>query len=304
MTWSAAASLLAHLGVAMAIAMPPRARRPEPPDPAVATAEVDVSEVEVRDESGFGANGSTPDEVPARSHAPRAGPERAARPQSRRNVRGAKAARVAARAPHEEPAAQDVMRTESAERQVDARAPVDGAEAQRGAPRWDAVLPAGSGDPLDRVLGMRAEREQAADAKGSVAQAWSARTETTVVVSAPAFADGASVTEGLGAGTGGPGRGPRADRSSPARLGGPVWWWFCPWPREADALPIRHATVKLAVAVTPDGHATAARVIEASPEFGPGARQCAMEHVYVPARDRDGRAAAGTTLPFVVKFDR
>jgi hypothetical protein len=322
--WCAAASFAAHVALAMALTARLRASPAEPSKPEVA--DVDVSQGDSDDESaGLGANPASPAEVAARPHAARAG--RSPREQSQREAHGAKAARPAARTPRT-PVAPDDMHRESPrllamledsavqrrspegprERAVDGKGAAESSAPQRDVPAWNAGLPAGAVDPLDHVLEMRAERnerEQAGERAGVFAPSRSARTgpETTVVVSSPAFADGASLIEGFGAGTGGRGRsGP--DKSSRARLGGPVWWWFCPWPHDADALPIRHAAVKLVVAVRADGHATAARVVEDSPEFGAGARQCAMDHVYIAARDRDGRVVEGTTMPFVVKFDR
>lgn len=293
--WSSAASLIVHLCLAFAIAVPPlRLLPPEPPKPLPATtAEVEISQDELRDESGFGTNRSTPTEVAARSHAVRGGPERAPRLQTQRNARGATTGRPAATPSHEEPVAA-------------AMAPVESSGVQFDAPLRNTGFPTGIEDPLDRVLGMRAERDQVVDASAIFAQTRSVRTgsETTVMVSAPALADGAGLTEGFGVGTGGRRRWPGPDQSSPARLGGPVWWWYCPWPAEADALPIRHATAKLVVAVTSDGHATSARLIEDALGFGAAARRCAMEHVYISARDRDGRPVPGPTLPFVVRFDR
>ena len=261
---------------------------------------MDVSQDELRGESGFGANRSSPTEVAARVHTVRGGPERAPRLQTQRDARGATTGRPAAiplRAAiplhEEEPVAA-------------ARAPVESSGIQLDAPLRNTGFPAGTEDPLDRVLGMRAEREQVVDASAMLAQTRSVRTgsETTVVVSAPAGADGAGITDGFGAGTGGQRRWPGVDRSSPARLGGPVWWWYCPWPAEADALPIRHATAKLVVAVTSDGHATGAHLMEDVSGFGAAAQRCATEHVYISARDCEGRPVSGTTQPFVVRFDR
>jgi hypothetical protein len=127
------------------------------------------------------------------------------------------------------------------------------------------AIPTGAGDPLDRVL---AKLGPAAYGTGDA--------------------------DGAGAGRG-------RDRSSPARLGGPVRW---PWPHEADSLPIDHASVSLIVDVTAEGRATAVHVLDDPDGFGQAAWRCAMAHTYIAKRDRGGRAVAGTTLPFRVRFDR
>lgn len=128
----------------------------------------------------------------------------------------------------------------------------------------DVAIPAGVGDPLDRVLAK---------------------------LGPEAYGTG---------GADGPGSG-RGDRSSPARLGGPVRW---PWPSEADALRVDHATVNVVAEVAANGRATAVQVLDDPDGFGQAARRCAMAHTFVARRDRDGRAVAGSTLPFLVRFDR
>jgi hypothetical protein len=273
MTWSLAASVVVHLGVAAAFAKSLPALPDAPTSPASATTEMDLLEDQMDDDlSGPGASRATRAEVPGRPHALRSGPKHAARLQSRRDPRRANTARGVVTAPAEKPEASDDARGgDGGERAAPA---LDALAVARGDPEENAGLE----DPLDRVLGLWAERQQ--------------------------LAAGAGAVDGLGSGTGGPGRGHGTDKSSPARLGGPVRWWSCPWPPGAGSLPIRHAVARLVVAVTSEGHARSAQVIDDPSGFGAGAKQCAMEHIYVSARDREGRAVPGTTLPFLVQFDR
>ncbi|MGO9832805.1 MAG: hypothetical protein ACLP1X_01180 [Polyangiaceae bacterium] len=272
--WSYAASFFAHLCFALVIAVPLRSLPRDPPKPPPATmAEVEVSQDEPRDESGFGTNRSTPAEVAARSHGVHRGPERALRLTSRRNAPEAVAAHLAPPSPRNEPIAQ--RSPEAYGEAVEAASvPVESLAAPYNVPLPNIGFPGGIEDPLDRVLGKRADREPVADVSAFAVQTQSVRTgpETTVVVSGPAGAGGAGPTDGFGAGTGGRRQWPGVDKSSPARLGGPVWWWYCPWPTEAEALPIRHAAAKLVVAVTSDGHATIARLTEAAAKTVVGSR--------------------------------
>jgi hypothetical protein len=97
---------------------------------------------------------------------------------------------------------------------------------------------------------------------------------------------------------------PPSDQSSPARLGANVEW-HCPWPSSADAARIDHASVRLRAQVKADGQASSIAVLnDPGLGFGEQARSCAMGHVFVPARDKNGNATVGSTLPFVVQFDR
>jgi hypothetical protein len=91
---------------------------------------------------------------------------------------------------------------------------------------------------------------------------------------------------------------------TPARLGGYVNW-NCPWPSQAEAAQVDHATVRMQALVTPEGRAKGFTVLS-DPGYGfaDQAKMCASRHVFQPAKDRAGRAVTGTSLPFSVQFDR
>jgi protein TonB len=81
--------------------------------------------------------------------------------------------------------------------------------------------------------------------------------------------------------------------------------WKCPFPPEANAEHINHAEVRVQAEVSETGAATAIIVlVDPGSGFGREARACAMRHTYQPALDHDGKPTAGTTLPFIVHFDR
>src|SRR5580658_9146073 len=121
MAWSTAASLLVHLCLVLATTAPSRPPPPEPPKPSpVEGAEVDVSQDDLRGESGFGANRSSPTEVAARAHTVRGGPERAPRLQTQREARGATTGHPAAIAFREGPVATARAPVESSAMSLDA----------------------------------------------------------------------------------------------------------------------------------------------------------------------------------------
>jgi hypothetical protein len=63
--------------------------------------------------------------------------------------------------------------------------------------------------------------------------------------------------------------------------------------------------VRLRASVRADGQATSVAVLnDPGLGFGDQARSCAMSHVFVPAKDKNGNPTNGSTLPFVVQFDR
>jgi len=116
--------------------------------------------------------------------------------------------------------------------------------------------------------------------------------------------DGANAVDALLFGTPRPGAGSQAH---PPRLGGIQYWEECPWPAAGNRAGIDRATARVAVDVTADGHPTRAYLVEdESPGYGFGvdALTCAMDHRYIPGSDDAGRAVAGTTPPFAVRFRR
>ncbi len=82
-------------------------------------------------------------------------------------------------------------------------------------------------------------------------------------------------------------------------------WAECPFPIEADKADIDMALVSLQAEVDAEGRATRV-TIQNDPGhgFGPAAQACALRGKYEPARDPSGAAAAGTTKPFRVRFQR
>jgi hypothetical protein len=82
----------------------------------------------------------------------------------------------------------------------------------------------------------------------------------------------------------------------PADLG-----WTCNFRREDVA---HSAWVRMAVAVGADGTPTSVTVLQDPGDgLGEAARACAMTMHFLPARDGNGRAVAGMTAPFNVRFD-
>jgi biopolymer transport protein ExbD len=82
-------------------------------------------------------------------------------------------------------------------------------------------------------------------------------------------------------------------------------WKACPFPAESDQAKIDAAVVVLQSKVDADGQATHVSVItDPGHGFGAAALACAMREKYQPARDANGRAIAGETKPFRVRFER
>lgn len=81
--------------------------------------------------------------------------------------------------------------------------------------------------------------------------------------------------------------------------------WTCPWPEEADDAEIDEQLTVVRVVVRADGTAESARAISGTEHgFGRAAVDCAMEHRYVPARDRDGASIRAESAPVHVTFTR
>jgi biopolymer transport protein ExbD len=82
-------------------------------------------------------------------------------------------------------------------------------------------------------------------------------------------------------------------------------WKACPFPPESDKAKIDSAVVLLRSKVDAEGQATHVSVItDPGHGFGAAAVACAMREKYQPARDTNGRAIAGETKPFRVRFER
>jgi periplasmic protein TonB len=63
--------------------------------------------------------------------------------------------------------------------------------------------------------------------------------------------------------------------------------------------------VRAKASVRADGTPIAVRILDdPGYGFGSAARLCGLRHTYVPARDAEGGAVEGETLPFSVYFDR
>jgi len=94
-----------------------------------------------------------------------------------------------------------------------------------------------------------------------------------------------------------------ADHSRrPLMLGGTEW--KCPFPAEADAESVDHATVTVRIRVDPNGVPSNATVVrDAGRGFGRQARRCALEKHFEPALDRSGLPRAGI-VTINVHFDR
>jgi protein TonB len=94
-----------------------------------------------------------------------------------------------------------------------------------------------------------------------------------------------------------------ADRSAPVVLASESW--SCPWPAEADPLPIDEETVVIRVVVRPDGTtASVAVVSDPGHGFGEAAASCARRTTFVPARAPDGQPVRATSAPIRVRFTR
>ncbi len=82
-------------------------------------------------------------------------------------------------------------------------------------------------------------------------------------------------------------------------------WKECPFPAESDTAKIDSAVVVLRAKVDVEGQATQVSVItDPGHGFGAAAVACATREKYQPARDANGRAVAGETKPFRVRFER
>ena len=82
-------------------------------------------------------------------------------------------------------------------------------------------------------------------------------------------------------------------------------WKGCPFPVESDKAQIDSAVVVLRSNVDVEGQATQVSVItDPGHGFGAAAVACATREKYQPARDANGRAVAGETKPFRVRFER
>jgi periplasmic protein TonB len=80
--------------------------------------------------------------------------------------------------------------------------------------------------------------------------------------------------------------------------------WKCPFPPEADADSVDHATVTVRIGVDANGAPLNVTVVrDAGRGFGREARRCALEKRFEPALDQSGLPRAGT-VTINVHFDR
>jgi protein TonB len=81
--------------------------------------------------------------------------------------------------------------------------------------------------------------------------------------------------------------------------------WSCPWPSEADPLPIDEETVVIRVVVRPDGTAESVTVVtDPGHGFGLAAASCALRTLFAPARAAGGEPVRATSAPIRVRFTR
>jgi len=138
--------------------------------------------------------------------------------------------------------------------------------------------------------------------------------DVVVVGTAPHPARGAiaptgpSATAGLPGGLAGepttsrPAGGP-PDRARPVRLAGETW--PCPWPSEAEPLPIDEQAVVIRVVARLDGTVESVTVVsDPGHGFGEAAAHCAKRTRLLPARASNGEPVRATSPPIVVRFTR
>jgi protein TonB len=132
--------------------------------------------------------------------------------------------------------------------------------------------------------------------------------ETVVVGAANAYAGGATQTQGKGTAPASP---RPASGDSAAGLGPPVpvglatQSWSCPWPSEAEAIPIDEETVVIRVVVRPDGSTESVTIVsEPGHGFGDAAATCAMRTRFTPARAAGGQPLRAWSPPIRVRFTR
>jgi len=81
--------------------------------------------------------------------------------------------------------------------------------------------------------------------------------------------------------------------------------WSCPWPSEADPLPIDEEIVVIRVVVRPDGTAESVAVVsDPGHGFGDAAARCAMRTRFTPALGPNGELVRATSSPIRVRFTR
>jgi periplasmic protein TonB len=175
--------------------------------------------------------------------------------------------------------------------------------------------------PTTRRSDARASGGPSAQAAAVVAQEPSGPVdltgETLVVGAANAYAGGATQTQGTstvaGEGNGkAAGPSPRSaagdsagmpDHSAPVGLASQSW--SCPWPSEADPLPIDAETVVIRVVVRPDGSAESVAVVsDPGHGFGEAAARCAMRTRFTPARAAGGEPIRTSSPAIRVRFTR
>lgn len=144
--------------------------------------------------------------------------------------------------------------------------------------------------------------------------------ETFVVGSAKGYAGGVTASGGTSP-VPGQGRGPSAGTatagaavgdggdsagaSRSASVGLASESWSCPWPSEAEPLPLDEETVVIRVVVRPDGAAESVAVItDPGHGFGRAAISCAMRTPFAPARAAGGEPVRATSAPIRVRFTR
>jgi protein TonB len=81
--------------------------------------------------------------------------------------------------------------------------------------------------------------------------------------------------------------------------------WSCPWPSEAESLPVDEETVVIRVVVRPDGTAESVAIVsDPGHGFGQAAASCAMRTPFVPAHAAGGAPIRATSAPIRVRFTR
>lgn len=158
-----------------------------------------------------------------------------------------------------------------------------------------------------RVLTRAPRADEPVDLTGEVfvagtAQRYLGGTTSATGTSADAGPRRGASGEPASAGSGCRGCGP-TDQSRPVSLAAESW--ACPWPSEAEPLPIDEQTVVIRVVSRADGSVEAVTVVsDPGHGFGEAAASCARQARFRPARASNGETVRAASPPIMVRFTR
>ncbi len=159
------------------------------------------------------------------------------------------------------------------------------------APARAGKIVAAPGAPLDLTGDVFVEGEGNAYAGGATSPTGTGTTPTRQVGEPPAAPTKTPTTPA------------KPSRAAPVSL--PTDEWNCPWPDEAQELPLDEQTATIRVTVRADGSVESSQVVQDPGDgFAAAAIRCARRTRFTPAKDAEGRPIRAVSPPIRLHFFR